>query len=236
MAAARPASKGRLPPDLPKAAKSRPIERRPVLLVLAGVNGAGKSSIGGNVMLRRAGLTWFNPDTYTRLLVQAGLPLSQANGRAWQHGVELLDQAVAEGHSHAFETTLGGATMAQRIAAAAHTHDVLMWFCGLSAPEQHILRVAARVAAGGHDIPEAKIRERWVQAPLNLIGLMPHLSELRLYDNSAEVAPGSPVPDPVLVLHARSGHVAFPLGVADLQKTPGWAKPIVMAAREFERA
>ena len=167
-----------------------PKATRPVLLVLAGVNGAGKSSIGGNVMLRRAGMAWFNPDTYTRLLMQGGLAMAQANAQAWQHGVDLLDLAVAAGHSHAFETTLGGATMTQRIAAASSTHDVLMWYCGLSSPEQHIARVATRVAAGGHAIPEVKIRERWIHAPLNLIELMPRLSELRVFDNSAEAMPG----------------------------------------------
>lgn len=35
---------------------------RPVLCVLAGVNGAGKSSVGGQV-LEQSGLAWFNPDT-----------------------------------------------------------------------------------------------------------------------------------------------------------------------------
>jgi predicted ABC-type ATPase len=209
--------------------------RRPVLLVLAGVNGAGKSSIGGNLMLRRAGLSWFNPDTYTRILVESGLPMAQANARAWQHGVDLLDQAVATGHSHAFETTLGGATMTQKIAAASRSHELLMWFCGLSSPEQHIARVKARVAAGGHDIPEAKIRERWVQAPLNLITLLPQLSELRLYDNSADAAAGSPVQDPVLVLQLRAGQVAYPLDLSALQRTPQWAKAIVKAARDFAR-
>jgi hypothetical protein len=88
---------------------------------------------------------------------------------------------------------------------------------------------------GGHDIPEAKIRERWVQAPLNLISLMPHLSELKLYDNSVEAAVGSPVPDPALVLHVRSGRVVYPQALQDLQRTPGWAKPIIKAARDFER-
>ena len=210
--------------------------RRPVLLVLAGVNGAGKSSIGGNVMLRRAGLAWFNPDTYTRLLVQDGMPLADANARAWQHGVDLLGRAVAAGENHAFETTLGGATMTQKIAAAAATHDVLVWFCGLSSAEQHIARVAARVAAGGHDIPEAKIRERWVQAPLNLIALMPHLHGLRVFDNSAEAAPGSAVANPVLVLKVQQGEVEFPLALDDLAKTPAWAKPIVHAARHPQRS
>lgn len=239
MAVPKPAKTGRQPhksvqTPAPTPQPTAPA-RRPALLVLAGVNGAGKSSIGGNVMLRRAGLTWFNPGSYTRVLAQAGLPPSEANARAWQHGVDLLDQAVAAGHSHAFETTLGGATMAQKIAAAARTHDVLVWFCGLSSPEQHIARVAARVVAGGHDIPEAKIRDRWVQAPLNLINLMPHLSELRVFDNSAEAAPGSPVQDPLLVLHVRSGAVAFPLAQQDLERTPGWAKAIVQAARDFGR-
>jgi predicted ABC-type ATPase len=207
---------------------------RPVLLVLAGVNGAGKSSIGGNIMLRRAGMAWFNPDTYTRMLIQGGVPPAEANARAWQHGVDLLDQALAAGHSHAFETTLGGKTIPLKIAAAARTHDVLVWFCGLRSPEQHIARVAARVAAGGHDIPAAKIRERWVNAPLNLIELMPHLSELRVFDNSADAAPGESVADPVPVLHVRSGAVVFPVTLADLERTPEWAKAIVKGAREFQ--
>lgn len=208
---------------------------RPVLLVLAGVNGAGKSSIGGNIMLRRAGLTWFNPDTYTRILAQGGMSAGEANACAWQHGVNLIDRAVAAGLSHAFETTLGGSTMTQKIAAAARTHDVLVWFCGLASPEKHIARVAARVVAGGHDIPEAKIRERWVRAPLNLIDLMPKLSELRVFDNSTDAVPGSPVSNPMLVLHAQDGAVSFPRALEDLERTPDWAKPIVKAARDFER-
>lgn len=208
---------------------------KPVLLVLAGVNGAGKSSIGGDVMLRRAGMPWFNPDAYARLLVRSGLAQTAANARAWQHGLDLLDQALAAGRSHAFETTLGGNTITQRVAAAAATHDVLVWFCGLASPEQHINRVAARVAAGGHDIPEAKIRERWVQAPLNLISLMPVLSALRVFGNSAEAAPGSPVPDPVRVLQVQAQHVVYPVALPDLARTPAWAKPIVQAARALGR-
>lgn len=236
--ARRPANPPRSTPAVPAQARARAGANasRPVLLVLAGVNGAGKSSIGGNVMLRRLGLTWFNPDTYSRLLIeQLGLPLAQANALAWQHGLDLLDQAVAAGHSHAFETTLGGATMAQRIAAASRTHDVLMWFCGLSSAEQHIARVAKRVAAGGHAIPEPKIRERWVKAPLHLIELLPHLHELRVFDNSVEAQTGQAVEDPRLVLHLQRGVATFPLTLADLQRTPAWAKPIVKAARDLGR-
>lgn len=223
-------------PGRSKAKAPAPAPRRPVLLVLAGVNGAGKSSIGGRHLRERGGLPWFNPDAFTRALVEAGLPPGDANARAWQHGVELLDQALAQGLSHAFETTLGGRTLTERIRQAARTHDVLLWYCGLASPEQHLARVAARVAAGGHDIPERRIRERWIQSPLNLIALMPCLSELKVFDNSAEAGPDRVVPDPVLVLQVRQGQVQHPLGPAALQRTPAWAKPLVQAARDHERA
>ena len=38
---------------------------RPFIFALAGVNGAGKSSVGGTI-LREHGLDWFNPDTFAR--------------------------------------------------------------------------------------------------------------------------------------------------------------------------
>lgn len=204
---------------------------RPVLYVLAGVNGAGKSSVGGS-LLEAAGLSWFNPDTFAReLIAVTGCDQSTASGRAWAEGLRRLDEAIANHRHFAFETTLGGHTMAARIVQAASTHDVLVWFCGLDSPERHIARVRARVRAGGHDIPEARIRERYPRALLNLIVLMPRLAHLQVYDNSVDVAPGTPIPDPVLVLETRAGRIVWP-GPDDmgaLRRTPEWAKALVEA-------
>src|SRR2546422_5178074 len=50
---------------------------------------------------------------------------------------------------------------------------------GLSSAELHIARVRARVAKGGHDIPEPRIRDRYDRSRLNLIHLMARLTELR---------------------------------------------------------
>lgn len=203
---------------------------RPVLYVLAGVNGAGKSSIGGH-LLTRAGLDWFNPDMFAReLAVAIGCEQAEANVIAWQEGVRRLDEALARGRHHAFETTLGGRTIPARIRAAAHSHDVLMWFCGLSSPELHIVRVKARVAAGGHDIPEATIRERYPRALENLIVLMPCLTRLKVYDNSAEAARGNAIPDPLRVLEMEAGRLLWPDDLRDLRNTPEWAKALVEAA------
>ena len=122
--------------------------------------------------------------------------------------------------------------MPARLLAASRTHDVLMWFCGLDSPERHLQRVHQRVAAGGHDIPEAKVRERWHSAIANLIALLPDLAEARLFDNSASVAPGQPVPDPVPVAVIQKGRLAWPAAddVAQLARTPDWAKPVLEAA------
>ncbi|MGH8149267.1 MAG: AAA family ATPase [Steroidobacteraceae bacterium] len=205
---------------------------RPILYVLAGVNGAGKSSIGGH-LLERDGLSWFNPNTFARELRAAtGCGQDMANEHAWQEGMRRLDEAVAKGLNYAFETTLGGKTVTARILKAAKTHEVLIWFCGLSSPEQHIARVGARVAAGGHSIPEEKIRERYPLAQLNLIELIPHAAHIQVYDNSTEAAPDGTIPDPLLVLEMDNGGVISPApdDLEALQRAPQWSKPILEAA------
>lgn len=207
---------------------------RPFILVLAGVNGAGKSSVGGSLLEAR-GLTWFNPDSCAREFVgQLGLDVQQASFRAWRHGGVLLEAALEEGRNHAFETTLGGRTISALLERASRTHDLMMIFFGLASPEQHIERVQLRVVHGGHDIPERKIRERWVASRANLVRLLPLLARLQVFDNSLQVQPGKEIPDPMRVLETDRGRVVFPdvRNPRALASTPDWARPIVQAATE----
>jgi len=206
--------------------------RRPFTFVLAGVNGAGKSSVGGN-LLTAHGLTWFNPDSYAReLMVRLRVTLEEANAAAWQFGREQLEEAIANGRNFAFETTLGASTIPSLLAQASVTHDVIMWFCGLASVELHLQRVAARVAGGGHDIPEAKIRERWDGSRRNLLRLLPHLAHLQVFDNSARAALGQPIPAPVLLLEMVNGKMLRPdpADPRQLAAIPNWAMPLVEAA------
>lgn len=207
---------------------------RPTLLVLAGVNGAGKSSVAG-VRLRASGLDYYNPDEATRLLRDRGMADADANAAAWRFGKQRLEAAIANAQSFAFETTLGGNTMPALIRRACETHAVTVWFVGLDTPERHIARVQARVAAGGHAIAEHKIRERWDAARRNLIGLLPHLHELHVYDNSRECRQGADEAEPAEVLHCLASRVLLP--AADrLRHTPDWAKPLVEAASRLSPA
>ncbi len=204
----------------------------PCIYVLAGTNGAGKSSIAGATFLG-AGVEFFNPDQATRLILahNPGASEADANSAAWQQGKRLLERAIAERLTFGFETTLGGKTMTDLLEHALSAGlEVRIWYVGLASPELHVKRVRSRVARGGHDIPEARIRARYDSSRLNLVRLLPRLTELRVYDNSAEADPHKGVaPDPVLLLHMVRGKV---VRSGELAQTPEWAKPILAVAMQ----
>jgi predicted ABC-type ATPase len=200
------------------------------LFVLAGVNGAGKSSLGG-AAIQASGAEFFNPDIAAARMrdQQPGLSLSQANGLAWTLGRRGMEQALADGLTYAFETTLGGTSMTKLLLDGARAGaEVHVWYAGLATPELHLRRIQARVAAGGHDIPEAKVRERFDASRGNLVRLMPHLASLRVYDNSfeADLRAGRR-PQPVLLLQMQAGRV---ISHAPLRAVPAWAKPLLANA------
>lgn len=200
------------------------------IYVLAGTNGAGKSSVGG-AAIREKGADYFNPDEATRRIRSSNPSISERNANiaAWQEGRRLLERAIAKRLVFATETTLGGETITTLLLQAlAEGLEVRMWYIALATPELHLARVRARVARGGHDIPEDKIRERYDRSRANLIRLLPYLTELRVFDNSVEADPGrGAAPTPLLVVHMVMGNIA---AMCDLGSVPAWAKPIVAAA------
>ncbi len=201
--------------------------------VLAGVNGAGKSSVVG-ATIRDKGGDYYNPDEAAREIMAAnrGLGQTEANAAAWEQGRKLLQRAIDEGLDFTFETTLGGNTMPGLLAEAAKRGiEVHVFYVGLGSADAHIERVRQRVRAGGHDIPEADIRRRYRHSRINLVKSLPVLTELRVYDNYATGDPATgQAPQPVLVLHMERGRI---VGPSDLSSTPAWAKPIVAAALEL---
>ena len=206
--------------------------RQPTVFVLAGVNGAGKSSIGGG-LLKSGGVHWFNPDDYAReLKALSGCSQEEANAKAWVYGKTALETSIRTLTNFAFETTLGGKTIPALLMDACATHAVIIWFCGLASVEKHIERVRQRVVLGGHDIPEEKIRTRWDGARSNLIRLIPRLHALQVFDNSVDADPDGNIPDPRLLLDYKHGVVHYPSedDAQGLAATPGWARPILQAA------
>lgn len=212
-----------------------PSKKPPAIHVIAGVNGAGKSSIQGALIIEGGG-TYYNPDEAARKIMEAnpGLPQTAANSVAWHKGVELLTEAIERKLDFTFESTLGANTIPGILREAAEQGIAIrVWYVGVSSPELHIARVRKRVRLGGHPIPEEDIRRRYQSSRYNLIELIPHLTSLRVFDNSFEADPEDGVaPKPLLILHMESGKI---VGPPDLTGTPAWAKPIVAAAIKHAR-
>lgn len=200
------------------------------IYVLAGTNGAGKSSIGG-AMIRASGADYFNPDEAAQAILEANprATITQANGAAWLEGKRLLERAIRERGNFAFESTLGGTTITKLLAKAIDAGiDVHVWYVALASPELHLARIKARVSRGGHDIPETEVRRRYDASRQNLISLLPRLASLRVFDNSADTPPSSGVtPEPQLLLHMERGKI---VEHCDLATAPDWVKPILLIA------
>jgi predicted ABC-type ATPase len=187
-------------------------------------------------MFRQAGADYFNPDEATARIKAAnpGLAAAEANSAAWHQGKRLLERAIAERLDFTLETTLGGHTITALLQEAlAAGIEVRIWFVGLTSPELHMARVRSRVARGGHDIPEEKVRERYDRSRIHLIELIPRLTELRVFDNSFEADPeAGRAPRPALVLHLSNGRIVKMVELAD---TPEWARALVAAAVKMSK-
>jgi len=197
-----------------------------VITVIAGVNGAGKSSIAG-AFIRDQGGEYFNPDEVAKALGESdsSLSLAQTNANAWKIGFDQLTQAINEDANFIFETTLGGNSITNELHRAIDLgRQVRILYVGLSSPDLHMERVEARVARGGHNIPPEKIHERWKSSVRNMIGLIPRCHAVRVFDNSAPLDQGG------AHLMCLFSLLDDTFDVKPTNDMPAWAEPLVGAA------
>lgn len=203
------------------------------IVAVAGTNGAGKSVIAAEMMAAHQ-LSYFNPDVFAARLIGKGRSQGEANAIAWRFGYDALRNAVDRNESFGFETTLGGESIARELRRAIDLRrEVHIFYVGLSSPELHIQRVRARVGRGGHDIPESKIRERYVKSLANLVDLVGKVTTLQVFDNSDESRDG--VPRARLVFRMKGRRILEPDRTTLLEGSPAWAKPLIAAALRQSR-
>lgn len=204
------------------------VAHTPTILVAAGTNGAGKSSIV-QPFIERAGGAYFNPDQHARELIERGIPLRDANARAWARGFDQLSSAVEHGTSFAFETTLGGHSIPfQLMRALAFRRRVVILYIGLASPELHMQRIRERVARGGHDIPQEKVLQRYEDSRRNLLSFIGSDATIRVWDNSTQSADGKPT-FAQEVFRIEKRNLRLPRD-ADPNLIPGWARPLLAQA------
>jgi predicted ABC-type ATPase len=158
------------------------------VVIIAGPNGAGKTSFAREFLPNEAHCpTFINAD-----LIAAGIAPFQPETVAMRAGrlmLEEIEERVRHRQSFAFETTLSGRTYAKKIHEwQTLGYHVKLIFLSLPNPAVAAARVAARVAQGGHNVPEDVIRRRFGLGLRNLENIYkPLVDAWILYDNSGSV-------------------------------------------------
>lgn len=155
---------------------------QPQAVIIAGPNGSGKSTSA--TVLLPDDMPFVNADMIAqRISGASGTPGDINAGRLL---VQQVDELQSQGADFAFETTLATKMLSTRVKA---WHDagyrVHLFFFWLPSAELAIHRVASRVRAGGHDVPDDTVRRRYDAGLRNFFELYrPLVHTWRLYDNS----------------------------------------------------
>jgi predicted ABC-type ATPase len=164
--------------------------RAPVCIVIAGPNGAGRTTSSRALLAETLRvLTFVNAD-----VIAQGLACFDPDRAAFEAGrvmLERLNALAAQRYDFAFETTRSGKTYAGWLRGLRDdgygVHLVYFW---LESADLAVARVAERVRAGGHNIPVATIRQRYRRSVHNFWHLYrPVVSTWRLYDNTQTASP-----------------------------------------------
>ncbi len=161
------------------------MRRERKIIIIAGPNGAGKTTFARQFLPQEADCPAFiNAD-----LIAAGLSPFRPEAAALRAGRLLLEEIasrVARRESFAFESTLAGRSYARSIPRwKAAGYHVKIIFLSLPSADLAVARVAARVAQGGHDVPEHAIRRRFRAGLENFQRIYRPLADAWVvYDNS----------------------------------------------------
>ena len=178
------------------------------LWLIAGPNGVGKTTYARRYFRELSGADEFvNIDEIARgLMPLRATPDGATGAAAARIALARIADNIAAGRTFALETTLAGRTHLRTLAAArAAGMATRLIFCMLPSVEPCLARIAGRVAAGGHAVPEADARRRFLRAPANFTEYATLADHWVILDTQAAeprlVASGPPrvVADPALL-------------------------------------
>jgi predicted ABC-type ATPase len=135
----------------------------PSIIIVAGPNGAGKTSFAREYLPnQRQRITYINADEIQGSLRQEFGQASNLDLKAGRIMLQQIDVATTRLENVMLETTLATRSYAAKIPGWRHRgYSVGLIYLRLSSVEHSLARVARRVAAGGHTIPEPTIRRRF---------------------------------------------------------------------------
>ena len=128
---------------------------KPRLYIIAGSNGAGKTTFAAQFLPRYAGtIDFINADLIAKGL--SPFDVERAATAAGRIALGRFEELAASNRSFAIETTLSGRAYAPRLRdLKARDYELHLFFLWIPDPALAIRRIRQRVRLGGHNVPPA---------------------------------------------------------------------------------
>ena len=161
---------------------------RPVLIVIAGPNGSGKTTITSQILHHKwlENSVYINPDQVAQERF-GDWNSAEAVRQAAVYCAEWRERCLAHRQSMIFETVFSADDKLDFIRRAKQAgFFIRLFFVCTESPMINAARIAGRVMKGGHDVPIAKIISRYQKSIINCKLATSIADRVYVYDNSVD--------------------------------------------------
>ena len=161
---------------------------RPVLIVIAGPNGSGKTTITTQILHHdwMEDAIYINPDQIAKDKF-GDWNSREAIMQSVNYCETLREECLRERKSLIFETVLSADDKIDYIRRAHETgFFIRVFFVATNHPSINASRIARRVMKGGHDVPITKVISRYYKSILNCRSVSGIADRTYIYDNSID--------------------------------------------------
>ena len=163
-------------------------EHRPLLIVIAGPNGSGKTSVTSRLLKHEwvEDSVYINPDIVAKDIF-GDWNSKEAVLKAANYCAEWGETCLAKKQSLIFETVMSADDKVDYIIRAKEAgFFIRVFFIATANPTINASRIAGRVMKGGHDVPITKIISRYRKSIINCMKVSSIVDRLYIYDNSID--------------------------------------------------
>ena len=197
--------------------------KKPILILIAGPNGSGKTSITNKILQHEwvEDCLYINPDNIAKDTF-GDWNSPDAVMSAAKLSTQMRENCISEGKSLIFETVLSAYDKVDFVQRAKDKgYFIRLFFVGTESPTINASRIAQRVMEGGHDVPITKIISRYSKSIANCCVVAKTVDRAYLYDNSIDFA------EPKLLFRVIDGVITKEYGTIN-----DWALPILQFIKE----